>query len=208
MRSIEIAVIAILCFTLRVGAQIPIPCVGNYNLSNPGECCPEAIVNGQSTGKCGSLANRGQCVPVTDQCNTAYSSNVVNNQDKACRNLDDSRLNWPSKLFSHVCKCEEKYGDYDCGMCAYGYAEDSEQECVPDLLPRRSITSLSDQEWADYVQLLNTTKQTISTRYVVITESGGTTGITTYNLFIWFHHYAAKDHLEKGYGQNDSGKMN
>ena len=202
MRSFGVATFATLYFVLHVGAQIPKRCVENYNPDNPGECCPEAIVNGQSIGQCGSQAGRGKCVPVEQLCNTAYTNDTFT--DALCKNIADERLNWPSKVFSHVCDCEEKYGDYDCGRCAYGYIEES-GSCVIDLQPRRSITSLSKREWKDYLELLNTSKHVFSTRYVVIIEERQLRNITTYNLFTWLHHYAAKDHIFN-YREMDSGK--
>ena len=208
MHSFGFAVIATLYFILQVGAQIPKPCEENYNPNNLGECCPELVVNKQSMGSCGSAAKRGKCVEVSQLCNTAYNTSSVTDQHNACKNIDDERLNWPSQLFSHVCVCEEKYGDYDCGRCAYGYTENSEFECISDPHPRRSITSLNDKEWEEYLALLSMAKNTISDRYVVITGKGdnSTRPISTYNLFVWFHHYAAKDHLTlTGYSDANSG---
>ena len=211
MHSFGVPALATLYFALQVGAQIPMPCEEHYDPSNLGKCCPNVTIAGQWMGECGSLEGRGKCVSVDELCNTAYDENYVeDNQDNACRNIIDARLNWPRKLFTHVCKCEGKYGDYNCGGCAYGYIENSESGCVLDFRPRRSITSLSNEEWEEYLKLLNLSKHTDSSRYVVMTgnqETGEqvTSKITTYNLFIWLHHYATKDHIYN-YGAEDSGK--
>ena len=208
MRSLGIATLATstLFFALHVGALIPMPCAQNFSSPYPRRCCPVWEVNGKPMGECGSDANRGECVSVDQRCNTAYDESAVNAQNSLCgKHFTDERLNWPSKLFSHVCKCEGNYGDYDCGGCAYGYIN-SNSKCVLDSRPRRSVTSLSNQEWDSYLELLQMAKYTNSTRYVVLTDQEPFyTEITTYNLFVWLHHYATKDHLDN-YNETNSGK--
>ena len=190
---------------LQVQAQIPMPCAGNFTSAQDTRyCCPVAMVNGRPMGACGSEAGRGECVEVSNLCNVGHD--VGSMLDPTCKQFDDKRLNWPSRFFTHVCRCNENYGDYDCATCAYGYTG-VESGCNQKISePRRSITSLNDDEWKAYLDLLNKSKHQTSTRYVVLdgTEQNYTT-ISVYDLFAWLHHYATKNHL-LDYSMEHTGK--
>ena len=65
-------------------------------------------------------------------------------------------------------------------------------------LPRENFNSFSSQKWAEYIEILRTAK-TYPSGYKVVYESGGGINnreifnITLYDLFVWLHHFAAKD---------------
>ena len=202
--SLAIIAISIFHLVLQVQAQIPTPCASNYTSAEDTRyCCPVAMVNGRPMGACGSDAGRGECVSVSDLCNVGYD--VGSEQAPDCMEFYDKRLNWPAKFFTHVCRCNDRYGDYDCASCAYGYTMES--GCNQKRTEaRRSITSLNDEEWKAYLDLLKKSKQETSTRYVALdgTEDNYT-AISVYDLFVWLHHYAAKNHLDN-YLMEHTGK--
>ena len=66
---------------------------------------------------------------------------------------------------------------------------------------RKPISQLSDQEWTDYINILKMTRTNNSGYFVFAEEqSAGNSRPSTlienvplYNLFVWQHHYVAKD---------------
>ena len=206
MRLLLISTVTIIFhLVLQVQAQIPTPCASNYTSAESSRyCCPVANVNGQSIGPCGNEAGRGECVAVSDLCNVGYATAFEQAPD--CMQLDDKRLNWPSRFFTHICRCNDNYGDYDCASCAYGYTS-AESGCGQKITEaRRSIASLNDEEWKAYLDLLNKSKHEASTRYVALSGTEENyTAISVYDLFVWLHHYAAKNHLDN-YLKEHTGK--
>ena len=202
MHLFGLTVLATIYFFAQTGAQIPYPCAYNYTMGSK-YCCPVPDLNASSIGACGIELGRGQCVPVSQMCNTDYNDSNLSLNEECMIDSGDERLNWPQKVFTHTCRCNGNYGDYDCGKCQYGYTEES--GCTERVtVPRRSITSFSGEEWEVYLELLNKSKHENS-RCVVLGANQQVSNITTYNLFVWLHHYAAKDHLFN-YDIPDSGK--
>lgn len=170
------AVICIAVITLSpqdVDSQIPVACSDAESLGTQ-TCCP----NG-----CGATDQRGACVDI--QLPSTYSMTST-----------DVRGNWPH-YFTRACRCNGNFGEYDCSRCKYGYyGTNCNQKQV---LPRRSIQELNDQEWSDYIEILKMTRNYSSGYKVVLREDPpGTTDIMAvnidlYDFFVWLHHYAAKD---------------
>ena len=142
-------------------------------------CCPN---------DCGGRA-RGMCQNIGSISSRTSTRNTV-------------RDNWPH-YFTHVCRCTGNYWGYDCTRCKYGYyGEDCSQN---QTRPRESIQQLTDQEWRDYIQILKWTR-TYQSDYVVFlneVEPGDYANIQNqtinlYDLFVWLHHYAAKDNENMG----------
>lgn len=165
-------------------AQIPEPCANATSFLRR-ECCPTPTNVGSNPGPCGMNLTppRGECVGIPN--------GVVDESDP--------RQNWPLFYFTRVCNCTSNYGGYDCGECAFGYrGTDCSQNYT---LQRRSISELSDQEWNTYINQLQMAKSSSTSRYRVITSQPDynnlavlqTQPIGVYNLFVWFHHYVAKD---------------
>ena len=113
---------------------------------------------------------------------------------------DDVRSNWPH-YFTMVCKCYNNSGGYDCGDCEFGWKGD---DCLVNETRRRlPIEDIPDTEWIAYKNTLFEAKRTISTRYVVLADDAvpgdanavinSTRNITIYDLFVWYHHYVAKE---------------
>lgn len=165
---------------------IPRPCATVENLRSK-ECCPD------DTDPCGKSKSRGECVNVTEP---------TNNEG------DDLRYHWPTRLFNKLCECKDNYSGYDCSECKFGYEMNAAGQC--ELQPVRVRKSLKMLDWKTYISLLNETKYTPS-RYYVVTETFNTAikqsndralmdsifNPTLYNLFIWIHHYSAKDNESK-----------
>ena len=166
-------------------AQIPTPCANAANFASR-ECCPTPTNVGANAGACGSTLNRGACVNVPNP----YGDMV---------NRSDARQNWPRFYFTRICNCSSKYGGYDCGECAFGYrGPNCDQKYIRQ---RRSTSDLSNQEWSTYINQLQMAKQSNTSRYRVITSPPDynnpaaiqTVDIGIYDLFVWIHHYVAKD---------------
>ena len=164
----------------RASAQIPADCADAQSLDTQ-TCCPN---------NCGEADGRGVCADVDLPGNYSISS-------------PDARANWPH-YFTRACRCTGNYWGYDCTRCKYGYyGEDCSQQ---QTLPRRSIQELTNEEWRDYIQILKWTRNHTSEYVVILNEAQpGNTDIQTqpihlYDLFVWLHHYAAKDN------ENTDGK--
>ena len=174
-------------------AQIPSVCANNADLQS-GRCCPN---------NCGGNA-RGECVDVSTMCKTNY---VHNSQQP----LNDERFNWPSRIFTQVCRCKGNYGGYDCSECKFGYGG---QDCNTKQAERvRTSITADNFNWEDYRGQLRRAKTFIQTRYKVYI--GNFSGedfknetrykqVSLYNLFAWMHHYVAWSHNKK-YPKDGSG---
>ena len=161
--------------------QIPTVCSDTSSLQTL-TCCPAT-----SDGVCGTDAGRGTCGPVNLP---GYSTET-----------SDVRENWPH-YFTHICFCNGNYSGYDCGRCSLGhYGENCSQFQV---VARRDVSSFSDSEWQDFNTLLIQTREWDSGYRVVLEESTpgnislATTNTSLYGLFVWMHHYAAKDSQRGG----------
>jgi len=131
-----------------VVSQIPTDCSDAESLENS-VCCPTT-----ADGICGTNANRGACVTL----NFAGYSNETS----------DVRTNWPH-YFTQICECNGNYAGHDCGRCKFGYyGSDCGQKQV---LPRRPIRELTDEEWAAYNDIIRRTRTYDSGYKVVLEES-------------------------------------
>jgi hypothetical protein len=116
-------------------------------------------------------------------------------------NFTTVRNNWPH-YFTNVCRCNGNYAGFDCSRCKYGYyGSDCNKKMV---LARRPISELSPGEWEEYIDTLIMSKSHPSGYFVFLEEpeEGPNYNISAldktvvnslYDLFIWQHHYAAKD---------------
>ncbi|XP_065895941.1 tyrosinase-like [Dysidea avara] len=169
--------IALLCLLgQEVYGQIPTACSDVTSLEKL-ECCPAT-----SDGVCGEDVGRGQCTDL--------------NLPRYDRNSADVRHNWPH-YFTRVCKCNGNYAGYDCSWCKFGhYGPDCSQSKV---LLRRPLATYTDSDWTAYIDTILQSRSFDSGYMVVLEEAvPGTTNlsmtnISLYNLFVWMHHYAAKD---------------
>ena len=162
-------------FIMVSNGQFPMECMDAESLQTR-ECCPN---------NCGD--RRGTCVNINVPVPTEFDNSTV-------------RDNWPY-YFTNLCRCNGNYAGFDCSRCKYGYyGDDCSQKMV---LPRRQISDLNTTEWQDYINILKASK-TYNSGYFVFLEEPNAAGVdlTTlnkatnvklYDLFIWQHHYAAKD---------------
>ena len=74
------------------------------------------------------------------------------------------------------------------------------------VLRRRPISELTVDEWAEYIRILRASKNYTSEYSVFLQEDNGSDvtrllktpePVKLYDLFIWQHHYAAKDNENK-----------
>ena len=160
-------------------AQFPTECLNDTANIQAKRCCPR---------DCGSVDGRGIC----------GSINLPADLDKS-----SVRDAWPY-YFNHVCVCNHNFSGYDCGRCKYGHYGVSCNDSK--VVERRPISKYSPQEWKEYLKILELTK-TYDSRYSVFLNEPTPyadplqlpqTTITLYNLFVWKHHYSAKDSENKG----------
>ena len=160
---------------VHVDGQIPKPCANDGNLAR--ECCPTLFLPDQtSAGPCGEDLDRGKC----DILNLPFVENE-----------DDERKNWPIQLFERVCNCSGNYDGYDCGECKFGYTGEDCNTPKPRQM-RQSLDTLTSESWSTYLEGLRMAKTTKS-RYWVLTQDSTLVNPTIYDLFIWIHHFSAKD---------------
>ena len=164
--------------------QFPVECMDDDSLRNR-ICCPN-MCSGQGT--CTDL----DITLLSDP----YDSTTVRNH-------------WPY-YFTGVCVCNGNYAGFNCSRCKYGYyGSDCSQNMV---LRRRPISELTDSQWTEYITILKASKNYPSGYFIFLEEPmGPDTDLTTlgktvvnslYDLFIWQHHYAAKD------SEKENGKPN
>ena len=165
--------VSVLFLLQGVNSQIPAACTDAVSLQTL-TCCPN---------QCGANEGRGVCANLDLPPNYSTTST-------------DARENWPH-YFTRGCKCNKNYGGYDCSACKYGYYGTTCNQT--QVLPRKSIQQLTEQEWRDYIEILKMARSYPSGYKIVLGKyAPGTTNIemsniTLYNLFIWQHHFAAKD---------------
>ena len=190
MTGVFILAVLILGGVELVTAQIPSVCANNANLQN-GRCCPD---------NCGG-STRGVCVNVSTICKTDYDSVPLP--------PNDERFNWPSRIFTQVCRCNGNYDGFNCSECKFGYEG---QDCNTKQAERvRTSITENNFNWEEYRYNLSRAKTEIQSRYKVYTGGNLTNAtsykeVSLYNLFAWMHHYAAWSFKEK-YEMDESGNV-
>lgn len=195
--TIPTLVLALLTTAIGADALIPKKCANNVAFMDR-KCCPTPTIEGEANpGPCGVNIDRAR-----GDCSDVVVRNKYDTDDR------DIRRNWPFGLFNKSCTCTGNFGGYDCGDCKFGYTGTNCDE--KKNRERKSLKVLTDDEWKEYRGTLDAAKNMESTRYMVVTESYREMGtsremalenalknITVYDLFIWLHHFAAKDNESK-----------
>ena len=179
--SLLTLVAMVFCVTMLQysNGQFPVECMDDDSLRGR-MCCPNMCSN---KGTCTNLN-----IPLLPG---QYNSTTV-------------RSNWPH-YFTSVCVCNDNFAGADCSRCKYGYyGSDCSQTMI---LSRRPISNLTDSEWTEYINILKASRSFQSGYFVFLEEpTGQNTDLTTlrktavnslYDLFIWQHHYAAKDNEQE-----------
>ena len=181
------AILFLAAFLTAVRAIIPMPCANIGSLTSR-ECCPVPKI-GRNVGPCGVNLGRGICAPITISA-ASYNSNET-----------DVRVNWPIQYFDRTCRCNERYGGYDCGECSYAYNDGTTSCTEKTIFSRILVGEMSRKNWRCYHKALRAIKDN-SSRYMVATKEftsdlqevvNSLVRPTTYNLFVWVHHFVAKD---------------
>ena len=116
-------------------------------------------------------------------------------------NTNDVRGNWPH-YFTKACKCLNNFAGVNCSRCKYGYYGNNCDK--KQVLNRYSTQSLTDQQWVKYIDILRAARTYDSGYTIVLNERKPgttdleTTNISLYDMFVWLHHFAAKDSDCKG----------
>ena len=182
--KVAVPIFLALFLAAEVAAIIPLPCAEDPGYLENRTCCPTPNIPG--AGPCGENLNpsRGSCV------NISVSREPYNTSES------DVRKNWPIQYFEEVCVCNPRYGGYDCGECSYGYNDGD--KCEEKTTHKRvQVCSLDKDGWKKYREALMLAKRNPS-RYMVEVQNY-TSNLsylvrpTTYDLFVWLHHFVAKD---------------
>ena len=186
--QLTVLLVAVLV-TRYVDAQIPIPCA-NIESLRARACCPVPNNLAENAGPCGVNLGRGSCQAIAIPDSKFDASET------------DARKNWPIQYFNMTCVCAERFGGVDCGECSYAY-NDGTTECTKKTIrPRKSVSDMTDADWKQYRETLVKAKFNPS-RYMIVptdftaddheTLVDSMVNPTTYDLFTWIHHTAAKD---------------
>ena len=183
--------LAVFLVTYYVDAIIPLPCANIGSLTSR-TCCPTPNTTlFPGAGQCGVNLGRGSCVSII---NPGYESSET-----------DVRKNWPFQYFSRTCKCGERFGGFDCGECSFGYNDGTTNCANKTVYNRISVGSMSRKNWRCYRKALEKIKKypsryKVSTNFTVGTPKELLKYLvqpTTYDLFVWIHHFVAKDNEAK-----------
>ena len=187
LRVVVVSIFLALFLAAEVAAIIPLPCANLESLTNR-TCCPTPDIPG--AGPCGENLGRGSCELVS------VSSDLYDASER------DVRKNWPIQYFERACVCNSTYyGGYDCGECSYSYNDGD--KCENKTIYRRtSVGKMNETGWAYYRSALRKIKDTPA-RYMVPNRIPATNDPqavldslvrpNTYDLFVWIHHFVAKD---------------
>ena len=129
-----------------VQGQFPKACINLQSLRHE-MCCP--IPKGFKL-PCGNDANRGTCHELKVR---QWSRKYSHYQDF---HESDDRRDWPTRLFTFTCKCQQSFGGYDCGKCDYGYfGNDCKQKIIQT---RKNFAKLPEREKHRYMTYINLTR--------------------------------------------------
>lgn len=120
-------------------AFVPHPCVRNVTLRTPSVCCP--IPPGRRE-PCGG-AGWGVCKKIKVTADHFRAPPL---------SRADDRLDWPSRLFSHSCRCSPSRSGFACHLCAPGWAGTTCNRRLVRL--RRNVLFYSDAEKHDLQRVL------------------------------------------------------
>ena len=184
MLSVVVLVLAVFHAAIEVGAIIPVPCATTESLTSR-TCCPVPSIPGAT--QCGANLKRGSCQQITIP-ESEYSGTE-----------SDVRKRWPVQYFNRTCVCNERYGGFDCGECSYGYNDGA--DCMEKTVrKRRSVGNMNDNDWKEYRTALRAVKDSRARYMVAKTRTSDPQVVydslvrpTTYDLFVWIHHFVAKD---------------
>ena len=102
---------------------------------------------------------------------------------------------------SRASATNETFGGVDCGECSYAYNDNTTECTTKTLFPRLPVSEMSSNDWRVYHNALRSIKGSPA-RYMVATSPFGDdpqvvkdslVQPTTYDLFVWLHHFVAKD---------------
>ncbi len=184
----------LILFPLLAYGQFPAVCNTQENLDSK-TCCPT---------NCGGR-NRGSCINITqeavDQSDNANSTIVKilrNAPDTTEKGTADGRYLWPTVVFENVCICSGNYGGYNCLECDFGWTGATCK--IRKKVIRKSFNSLTVTEKRAFTEATQELKNEMGFWSVIVEEpqnySIGTVtlqNVTTYNLFIFLHNFAARD---------------
>ena len=175
--------------------QFPSVCNTQENLDNK-ICCPNNCNADRGRGNCTNIEElaRRQWGLANRRITTALTSTIPNLFGK-----QDSRVTWPSAVFSQVCVCNDPYFGTDCGECVFGRMG---EECNEEkTIIRRRFTSLSNEEKLRFRDVLIQSRGESEKQWAVITDEpdvGSSDSVTlqnvsTYNLFVYLHSFSARE---------------
>ena len=176
--------------------QFPIECSSDENLRDK-ICCPN------------NCNGRGSCVDVTSEAMTQWNrsnSSIVNILQSKIPNVFekiDSRLFWPTQVFTRVCQCNGNFFGPSCSECKFGWSG-SDCSTMKETIERRSFYSLSDAEKRNFTRIIRMAKDETTLRWAIISSesSVNTTDpitlqpVSTYDLFVYLHFLTTREKVD------------
>ena len=174
----------------NVNGQFPASCIRTISR---GVCCPN---------NCNAASGRGTCTTITNQANSQW-----NNGNSTIRNLlsgatftkKDSRVKWPTAIFTQVCVCNDPFFGPDCSDCKFGRTG---PDCSYNYtVTRPNFRELSSDKQTRVVNAIISAKYSSNKPWaVVLTEPARSSStkvtmqtVTSYDLFVYLHHMAARE---------------
>ena len=137
----------VLQFTLLAPAKGQFPAACHYNASRRiPTCCPGP--NGCSgNGRCEDISAQASWSTIGIQ--GSFGRSIVDSL-RLASSIDgyaDMRYEWPTRIFTKVCRCNEGYGGAACDECDFGYMNSSSGcQKVSHERIRKNFRHMSQQE--------------------------------------------------------------
>ena len=186
----------VLPFILFVPAkgQFPAACNNTDDIRDK-ECCPNSC---SGNGRCEDISTSASWSTID-----GFGKTIVEKvaQTTTVYGSMDTRYEWPIRVFTRVCRCNEGYGGAACDECDFGYAMNSGVcQKVSRTRIRQNFRHMSQQEKTDLIRVLKEAKTEQPSEYAwaVVVQEPNQNGlglrlenISTYDLFV-YHHYFSK----------------
>ena len=176
-------------------AQFPAICNTPDSLRTK-TCCPNNC-GGPTRGNCQNITAR--VAAQWELADSEVNEILQNTPNEPQKGTADARYLWPTVVFEHVCVCSGNYGGVDCRECNFGWTG---SDCSTRKTPviRKSFNRLTTAEKQTLINATRDLKKEMGYWSVIVEEpSNYTSGtvtlqnVSTYDLFIYYHHYVARD---------------
>ena len=188
----------ILQFILVVPArgQFPAACNNADNIRDK-ECCPNSC---SGNGRCEDISTSARWSTIDGFGKTIVEK--IANATMVYQNMD-TRYEWPTRVFTRVCRCSKGYGGAACDECDFGYEMLSGScEKVSHNRIRKNFLNMSRQEKTDLIRVFKEAKTEQPSEYTwaVVVQEPDENGnglqlesISTFDFFVHHHFFANRE---------------